>query len=158
MQTNLGFTNLDALDQKILKILVKNARISVSDLSQQVGLSKTPCHNRIRRLEREGYIKGYKALLDPVKLKLDHIAFVEVKLSSTRLKALEEFNDAALACTEIEECHMLAASFDYLLKVRSRDVNDYRQFLGETLVNLPHVQSTSTYVALQAVKDQTTQF
>jgi len=146
---------LDSFDLKILRELGKNARISVSDMSKRIGLSKTPCHNRLRRLEEDGYITGYRVLLDPVKMRLDHIAFVEVKLSSTRAQALQDFNEAVLLHPEIEQCHMMASSFDYLLKIRSRDIKHYRTFLGETLSTLPHVQLSSTHVAMEAVKEET---
>ncbi|MGI9364988.1 MAG: Lrp/AsnC ligand binding domain-containing protein [Rhizobiaceae bacterium] len=144
---------LDAIDLKILNVVSHDARVTVTQLSEQVGLSKTPCHARLRRLEREGYILGYRALLDPVKLGLDHIAFVEVKLADTRAGALEEFNAAVRKLVQIEQCHMIAGGFDYLLKVRTRNISEYRTLLGEVLSQLPHVTQTSTYVAMEAVKD-----
>lgn len=150
----LDVKSLDAFDFKIISELGKNARISVADLSKRIGLSKTPCHNRLKRLEAEGFITGYRVLLDPVKMGLDHIAFVEVKLSSTRASALREFNAAVMLHPEIEQCHMIASSFDYLLKVRSADIRAYREFLGETLATLPHVQLSSTHVSMEAVKDE----
>ena len=118
-------------------------------------MSKTPCHTRLRRLENDGYILGYRALLDPVKLGLDHIAFVEVKLSDTRAAALGEFNTAVRKLPQVEQCHMIAGGFDYLLKVRTHDIAAYRNLLGEVLSVLPHVSQTSTYVAMEAVKDST---
>lgn len=144
---------LDDFDMKIIKELGKNARLSVAELSKRIGLSKTPCHNRIKRLEAEGFITGYRVLLDPVKMNLSHVAFVEVKLNSTRTSALREFNEAVKQYPEIEQCHMLAAGYDYLLKVRGSDIVTFREFLGETLAMLPHVQTTSTHVSMEAVKD-----
>ena len=146
---------LDALDKQILRAVSLDARITITDLSQKVGLSKTPCTARLKRLEDKGYILGYRALLDPVKLGLDHIAFVEVKLSDTRASALEKFNDAVRNHPEVEQCHMIAGGFDYLLKVRTKDINDYRRFLGEVISTLPSVAQSSTYVAMEAVKDNT---
>jgi len=146
---------LDAFDYKILRELGKNARISVADLSKRIGLSKTPCHNRIKRLEDSGIITGYRVLFDPVKLNLSHVAFVEVKLSTTRSSALEEFNAAARQHPEIEQCHMVAANYDYLLKVRGANIETFREFLGETLAALPYVQTTSTHVSMEAVKEET---
>lgn len=145
---------LDEFDLKIIKELGKNARISVAELSKIIGLSKTPCHNRIRRMEQEGFITGYSVLLDPLKLNLSHVAFVEVKLSSTRASSLREFNDAVRKYPEIEQCHMLASSYDYLLKVRSADIIKFREFLGEILATLPHVQTTSSHVSMEAVKER----
>lgn len=148
-------SNLDAFDQKILQLVSRDARMTVAELSEQVGLSKTPCHTRLRRLESEGYILGYRALIDPVKLGIDHIAFVEVKLSDTRAAALEEFNKEVRQLPQVEQCHMIAGGFDYLLKVRTRDITAYRKLLGEVLSVLPHVSQTATYVAMEAVKDTT---
>ena len=145
--------DIDTFDHKILQAVSADARITITDLSALVGLSKTPCHARLKRLERDGYITGYTALIDPVKLGLDHIAFVEVKVTDTRAEALEEFNRAAAALPEIEQCHMIAGGFDYLLKVRTRNITAYRKFLGETLSGLPHIGQTSTYVSMEAVKD-----
>ena len=146
---------LDQFDKKILDIISRDARMSITDLSTQVGLSKTPCHARLKKLEKQGYILGYRALLDPVKLGREHIAFVEVKLSDTRAAALEGFNAAVLKLTEVEQCHMIAGGFDYLLKVRTEDITSYRRVLGEAISSLPNVAQTSTYVAMEAVKDTT---
>ncbi len=107
----------------------------------------------MRRLEKNGVILGYRAQLDPVRLGRDHVAFVEVKLSDTREAALAAFNSAVLSVAEIEECHMIAGAFDYLLKVRTQDMTRYRHVLGERISSLPHVAHTATHVAMQAVKD-----
>lgn len=148
-----GFKNLDQFDHRILEIVAEDGRISVTDLSARVGLSKTPCQVRLKRLIDDGYIEGFRAVLNPAKLGLDHVAFVEVKLSDTREQALEEFNAMARRVVEIEECHMIAGRFDYLLKVRTSDIKRYRQVLGEKISSLPHVASTSTAVAMQSVKE-----
>jgi len=104
-------------------------------------------------LEKTGVITGYHALLDPIKLGLDHIAFVEVKLNDTRESALQAFNKEVITIHEIEQCHMIAGNYDYLLKVRTQSINDYRRVLGEVISSLPHVASTSTFVSMQAVKE-----
>lgn len=145
--------DLDRTDEKLIAILSSDARIPVAEIARRVGLSKTPVQARLKRLEEQGVIRGYRAMLDPVKLGLDHVAFVEVKLTDTREKALSAFNQAVSEVGEVEECHMIAGSFDYLLKVRTRDMARYRQVLGERISSLPHVAHTSTYVAMQAVKD-----
>lgn len=147
------YSKLDAIDMKILHALSRDARITITDLSQEVGLSKTPCNTRLKRLEKQGVILGYRALLDPVKMGLDHIAFVEVKLSDTRAKALSEFNAAVCKLPEVEQCHMIAGGFDYLLKVRTNNITAYRHIMGEKLSALPHVEQTSTYVSMEAVKE-----
>ena len=113
---------LDTFDHKILAILAVNGRITVTDLAREVGLSKTPCQVRLRRLIETGVIAGFQAVMDPARLGLDHVAFTEVKLSDTRERALEEFNMAVRKISEVEECHMIASSFDYLLKVRTADI------------------------------------
>lgn len=144
---------LDQFDRAILLHLGMDGRMAITELATRVGLSKSPCQVRVKRLQDEGYIQGFRAVLDPVKLGLDHIAFAEVKLRDTSEKALNAFNAAVLKVPEIEECHMIAGAFDYLLKVRTRDIRAYRQVLGETISALPHVASTSTHVSMQAVKD-----
>lgn len=145
---------LDAFDLKIVDALVADGRLSITDLAEKVGLSKTPCQVRLKRLVGQGYITGFRANLDPQKFGLDHIAFAEVKLSDTRENALTEFNNAVKKIREVDECHMIAGSFDYLLKIRTADIKKYRQILGEKISSLPHVASTSTYVVMQAVKDK----
>ena len=125
----------------------------MTELARRVALSKTPVQARVKRLEEQGVIQGYRAQIDPVRLGLDHVAFVEVKLSDTREKALTAFNAGVAAVPEIEECHMIAGAFDYLLKVRTRDMTRYRIVLGERISSLPHVAHTATHVAMQAVKD-----
>ncbi len=144
---------LDGFDMKIVEALSQDGRISITELSQRVGLSKTPCQVRLKRLMDEGYILGFRAVLDARKFGLDHIAFAEVKLSDTREAALNEFNTAVRKIREVEECHMIAGAFDYLLKVRTSDIRRYRHVLGEKISSLPHVASTSTFVVMQAVKE-----
>jgi Lrp/AsnC family leucine-responsive transcriptional regulator len=145
--------DMDRFDRAILSVLAEDGRISITDLARRIGLSKSPTQTRLRRLEQSGVIIGYRALLDPIRLGLDHVAFVEVRLSDTREAALTAFNHAIAKISEIEQAHMIAGNFDYLLKVRTRDMSGYRAFLGETISALPHVASTSTYVAMQAVKE-----
>lgn len=147
-------SQLDAIDRRILDALALDGRMSITDLAERVGLSRTPCQMRLKQLMDEGYIRGFRALVDPVKLGLDHIAFTEVKLTDTTEAALSAFNAAVRRIREVEECHMIAGPFDYLLKVRTRDIRRYRQVLGEKLSSLPHVASTSTYVVMEAVKDE----
>ncbi|MFY0660648.1 MAG: Lrp/AsnC ligand binding domain-containing protein [Shimia sp.] len=146
-------SELDRYDRAILDVLGRDGRISITDLAKEIGLSKSPTQARLRRLEGDGVITGYRALLDPIRLGLDHVAFVEVKLSDTREKALRAFNAAVAEVPEIEQAHMIASHFDYLLKVRTTNMAAYRHVLGEKISALPHVASTSTYVAMQAVKE-----
>ena len=145
---------LDRFNLKILEELSHNGRIPVSQLAKLIGISKSPCQTRVKKLEQEGYIKGYKAILDHSKMGQEHVAFAQLRLSDTRADALEAFNDAVRTVPEVEECHMIASSFDYLVKIRTSDINTYRKVLGESLSSLPHVASTSTFVSMQAVKEQ----
>jgi len=144
---------LDEFDRKIVAALAADGRMTVTDLAKQVGLSKTPAQVRLKRLIDAGVIRGFRAIIDPARLGLDHIAFTEVKLADTREKALQEFNAAVRRIPEVEECHMLASNFDYLLKVRTADIRRYRIVLGEKISSLPHVASTSTFVAMETIKD-----
>jgi len=144
---------LDRFDRAILSVLAEDGRISITDLAKRIGLSKSPTQARLRRLEEQGVILGYRAMLDPIRLGLDHVAFVEVRLNDTREAALRAFNAAVAKVPEIEQAHMIASHFDYLLKVRTRDMTAYRRFMGETISALPHVSNTSTYVAMEAVKE-----
>ncbi|MDU8927243.1 Lrp/AsnC ligand binding domain-containing protein [Alisedimentitalea sp. MJ-SS2] len=148
-----GLDGLDRFDRKILSVLASDGRISVTDLARRIGLSKSPTQARVKRLEDNGVILGYRALFDPIAMGLDHVAFVEVRLNDTREAALAAFNAAVAKIPQIEQAHMMAAGFDYLLKVRTRDMHDYRRVLGEEISSLPHVAGTSTYVAMQAVKE-----
>ncbi|MFW5680129.1 MAG: Lrp/AsnC ligand binding domain-containing protein [Pseudomonadota bacterium] len=145
---------LDDADRRILGVLAVDGRITLTALAERVGLSKTPCHARVRRLERAGVIRGYRAILEPSVLGGTHLAFVQVTLNDTTSKALAAFNEAVHAVREIEACHMIAGGFDYLLKVRTSDIGAYRRVLGERISALPHVAQTSTFVVLEAVKDE----
>ena len=144
---------MDEYDRKILSVLSVEGRISMTALGERVGLSKTPVTARVKRLEEDGVITGYRATLSASKLGVEHIAFLEVKLSDTREKALDAFNQAVRAISEVEACHMIAGGFDYLIKVRTSDIFAYRQVLGEQLSRLPNVASTSTYISMQSVVD-----
>ena len=146
-------SEIDEFDQRIINALHRDGRITVTELAERIGLSKTPTQTRLRRLIDGGIIRGFRAIVDPGRLGLDHIAFTEVKLSDTREAALRAFNAAVLRVPEIEECHMIASSFDYLLKVRTADIAAYRRVLGERISSLPHVASTSTYVAMETIKE-----
>jgi Lrp/AsnC family leucine-responsive transcriptional regulator len=146
---------LDRFDEAILRILSIDGRLSATELARRIGLSKSPTQARLKRLEETGVITGYRALLDPIRMGQAHVAFVEVKLSDTREAALQAFNKAVLTLPEVEQCHMIASRFDYLLKVRTGDIQEYRRVLAERISALPHVASTSTYVAMEAVKEFT---
>jgi len=147
-------SQLDRFDQRIVQLLLSDGRMPVTEIAQKIGLSKTPCQMRVNRLRKEGVIRGFRAVVDPAKLGREHVAFVEVRLTDTTEGALQAFNTAALKVPEIEQAHMIAGAFDYLLKVRSKDIRDYRRVLGEVISALQHVGHTSTHVSMEAVKEQ----
>ncbi len=145
---------LDATNRRILDALVRNARMPITELAKEVGLSKTPVAARIKQLEDLGLITGYRAILSPLKLGLTNVTYIEISVSDTRQKALEEFNAAVRAIPEVEECYMIAGGFDYQIKLRSRDMAHYRQIMAEKISTLPYVRSTTSYVAMEAVVEQ----
>ena len=146
-------STLDRHDRRIIDILSKEGRLTVTELAKRMGLSKTPCQVRLRRLIEQGYISHFKAVINYQMLDVGHVAFAEVRLSDTTQKALHAFNDAVQDIPEVEQCHMIAGPFDYLLKVRTKDINAYREVLGEKISALPYVASSSTYVAMQAINE-----
>ncbi|MBZ0123943.1 MAG: Lrp/AsnC family transcriptional regulator [Roseovarius sp.] len=150
-------SRLDRFDRAILHVLAGDGRISITDLARAIGLSKSPTQARLRRLEKTGVITGYRAQIDPIRLGQDHVSFVEVRLHDTREAALAAFNAAVLKVPEIEQVYMIAGNFDYLLKIRTRSMADYRRVLAERISTLPHVANTSTYVAMEAVKENALQ-
>ena len=143
---------LDRIDHKILSQLQGNARMTNADLARSVNLSPTPCLERVRRLEAEGYILDYVTLLNPHKLGAGHISFIQVQLDRTNPDVFDRFKEEVALCPEVMECHMVAGGFDYLLKVRTRNMLEYRNFLGETLARMSDIKQTHTYVVMEEVK------
>lgn len=148
--------HFDRIDLRILHELQANARISIVELARRVGLTKTPCAERVKRLEGSGTIRGYHAELEPTAMGYGHVVMVQVLLNSTASHELKRFNEAVRRIPEIQSCHMIAGDFDYLLKVRTRDVHEYRKLMGEKISELPCVKQTHTYVVLESVKDDAT--
>lgn len=146
---------LDRTDRHILKTLQTNGRISNVDLSRLVNLSPTPCLERVRRLETDGFISHYVALLDPIKLDNKLCAYIEISLTSTTTEALKAFDQSMRTMPEVQECQMVAGGFDYLIKIRVKDMLDYQRFLGEQLATIPGVSQTHTYVVINEVKSET---
>lgn len=141
------------MDRRILNELMRDGRMTVTELAERIGLSKSPCQVRLQRLIAQGTIRGFRAVVDPAALDREHVAFVEVRLKDTTEAALRAFNSRVREVPQIEQCHMIAGAFDYLLKVRTTDIHEYRTVLGEVISTLPHVESTSTHVSMEAVKD-----
>lgn len=144
---------IDNIDRAIIAALQTNAKMTLSDIAERVGLSKTPCQLRIKNMEKSGLITGYIAQVNHRMLGENHIVFVQVKLSDTKTRALKAFNEAVKTIPEIETCHMMAANYDYLLRVRTGDMGSFRALLGEKISTLPHVLQTSSFVAMENVKE-----
>ncbi len=145
-------TDLDRIDRKILKILQEDGRIANLKLAECVSLSPTAVLARVQRLTRDGFILGYEARLDPVKLGAGMLVFIEVLLDRTTPNVFDQFKAAVQVHPEIMECHMVAGGFDYLLKTRSADMAAYRAFAGNVLWQLPGVRETRTYAVMEEVK------
>ncbi len=144
---------LDVIDLRILSVIQSDGRMPVVDLAERVNLSKSPCLKRLRRLEKDGFIQGYCARLDPKKLGQGHLVFVQVKLANTSRSVLEHFNRAVQDIPQIQSCHMMSGGYDYLLKIRTRDMEDYRIFLSDIISALPGIAQTSTFPVMEEVKD-----
>ncbi|PPR50265.1 MAG: Leucine-responsive regulatory protein [Alphaproteobacteria bacterium MarineAlpha5_Bin5] len=144
---------IDKIDEQIIQFLAKNGRIKLSDLAKKVNLSISPCQARLKKLEDKKYILGYHARVNYEQMRKAHIAFVQVSLSDTRASALEKFNLEVSKLESVEQCHMIAGNFDYLLKVRTKNISEYRVLLSEKISALPNVSSTSTFVSMETVKD-----
>ncbi|QBY03777.1 winged helix-turn-helix transcriptional regulator [Thalassotalea sp. HSM 43] len=143
---------LDRIDLTILDTLQRNSRISNVDLAKHINLSPSPCLDRVKRLESEGYIKRYGAVLDAKKLDLGMSAFIQVTLDRTKAEVFNQFRDNVVDIKEVAECHMVAGGFDYLVKLRITDMDNYREVLGK-VVELPGVSQTHTYVVIEKVKE-----
>lgn len=144
---------LSRIDAHILSQLQNNGRITYAELARRVGLTTTPCMERVKRMEKEGVIKGYCALLDPSYLEADLVVFVQIRLSRTSQDIFEQFKNAAVALSEVQECYLVSGNFDYLIKARVADMSAYRDFLGNTLLTLPGVQESTSYVVMEQVKE-----
>lgn len=146
---------LDRIDRNILNQLQHDSKISNVELASRVGLSPSPCLERVRRLEDQGYIEGYFARLNPTKLGAAMLVFVEITLSKTAVDIFSDFSAAVLECDDIQECHLISGDFDFLIKARVADMSSYRKLLGDTLLRLPGVNETRTYVVMEEVKATT---
>ncbi len=144
---------LDKIDRNILRILQADGRISFTELGEKVGLSTTPCTERVRRLEREGIIMGYNARLNPQHLKGSLLVFVEISLDYKSGDTFEEFRRAVLKLPHVLECHLVSGDFDYLVKARISEMASYRKLLGDILLKLPHVRESKSYIVMEEVKE-----
>ena len=144
---------LDRIDRNILKQLQGDARLSYVELADKVGLSTSPCLERVKRLEREGWIEGYHARLSAQKLDAGLLVFAEISLNYTSGEVFNEFRRAVVKWPQIQECHLVSGDFDYLLKIRIADMAAYRELLGEIIHELPGVRDSRTLVAMETIKE-----
>ncbi|MFQ3249756.1 leucine-responsive transcriptional regulator Lrp [Glaciecola sp.] len=144
--------HIDRIDRKILTALQVDGKMSNVELAKNIGLSPSPCLERVKRLEQQGYITGYTATVDPTKLGAAMLVFVEITLSKTSVDIFAEFSAAVQGLDDIQECHLVSGNFDFLLKARVADMSSYRKLLGDTLLRLPGVSESRTYVVMEEVK------
>lgn len=147
-------TGIDATNQKILRDLSRNGRISNLELADRIGLSPSACLRRVQELERSGVIKGYRAVLDPAKLGAGFLAYVTVGLSVHTKAAQEAFERAITRAPEVRECHNITGTVEYLLRVEAADLAAYKHFHTEVLGVLPQVNSITSYVVMGSPKDE----
>jgi Lrp/AsnC family leucine-responsive transcriptional regulator len=152
---NTETLDIDRIDRRILDLLQRDGRISNLKLAESVSLSPTAVLARVQRLTREGFILGYEARLNPLKLGAGMLVFVEVLLDRTTPNVFDQFKAAVQVQPQILECHMVAGGFDYLLKTRTASMNSYRDFAGRVLWQLPGVRETRTYAVMEEVKHST---
>lgn len=144
---------LDKIDLNILRILQNEARISYVELGDRVGLSTTPCMERVKRLEREKFIVSYGARLNPQKLQANLLVFVEISLASKSADIFDDFRRAAIKLPHVLECHLVSGDFDYLIKARISEMASYRKLLGDILLKLPGVRESKSYIVMEELKE-----
>ena len=145
--------DLDRIDRKILDILQRDGRISMTELASQVGLSASPCTERVKRMERSGVIAGYHARITPEALGKTLLVFVEIKLSAKSSDVFETIRRELLHMPEVMECHLVSGGFDYLVKFRMRGMKEYRHLLGDILKRLPVSAESHSYVVMEEIKE-----
>ena len=145
--------SLDKTDRRILECLQADGRISNVQLARQVNLTPTPCIERVKRLEKQGYIRGYTAILNPELVNAGLLVFVEIDLSHNSPDAFRRFREEARRLPEIMDCHLVSGNFDYLIKARVSDMKAYRELLGEKILSLPDVKGSRSYVVMEEVKE-----
>ncbi|CAH0991398.1 Leucine-responsive regulatory protein [Sinobacterium norvegicum] len=147
---------LSRIDRRILRELQQDGRVSYAELARRVGLTTTPCIERVKKLEKTGIIRRYQAILDPEPLGAGLVVFVQVRLSRTSQANFEDFRSAVIKLKEVQECYLVSGNFDYLIKARVADMHAYRELLGETLLTLPSVNESTSYVVMEELKETLT--
>jgi Lrp/AsnC family transcriptional regulator, leucine-responsive regulatory protein len=144
---------LDKTDRKILDLLQRNGRLSMTELAEQIGLSATPCTERVRRLEREGVITGYHARLNPAAVGLGMLVFVELKMATKSDQVFNQVKRQIAGVPEVLDCHLVAGDFDYLIKARISEMSQYRRLLGNILLKLPGATESRSYIVMEELKE-----
>jgi Lrp/AsnC family leucine-responsive transcriptional regulator len=152
---NSVMVNLDSIDHKILGLLQENARLTIQEIGQRINLSKTPVHERIKRLEREGVIDRYVTILDKKKLGNILMVYCQVTLDRQTRDAFADFDTAVRELPEVLECNRVSGTFDYLLKIVSRDMETYNRFYQEQLSVIPGTLHISSFFVMAEVKNST---
>jgi Lrp/AsnC family leucine-responsive transcriptional regulator len=147
---------LDKLDRKILKLLQEDGRIAMKDLAERVGLTVTPCIERVKRMERDQVITGYYARVDPAQLGAALLVFVEITLGNKSGNMFDQFRREVNKISEVLECHLVSGEFDYLIKARIGEMADYRKLLGDILLQLPGAVQSKSYVVMEEIKETLT--
>jgi Lrp/AsnC family leucine-responsive transcriptional regulator len=146
-------SDLDRTDRKILDVLQCEGRISMTDLAQRIGLSTSPCAERVRRMERDGVITGYHARVSPRALGKTLLVFVEITLTSKSGDVFDRVRDELLHVPDVQECHLVSGGFDYLVKARLGGMDEYRRLLGDILQKLPVAAQSHSYVVMEELKE-----
>ena len=144
---------LDKLDRRILALLQKDGRLSMKDLGEQVGLSITPCIERVKRMERDGIITGYYARVNPAALGASLLMFVQITLSNKSGEMFYQFRREVLRIPQVLECHLVSGDFDYIIKARIQEMTEYRKLLGDILLQLPGAAQSKSYVVMEEIKE-----
>jgi Lrp/AsnC family leucine-responsive transcriptional regulator len=144
---------LDRIDRKILDLLQRQGRVSMTELAEHIGLSASPCAERVKRMERDGVITGYHARIDPPALGAKLLVFVEITLNQKSGPVFEQFRREVLRIPEVQECHLVSGDFDYLIKARIHEMAEYRKLLGDMLLSLPGAAQSKSYVVMEEIKE-----
>ncbi len=144
---------LDRIDRKILDVLQRQGRISMTELAEHIGLSASPCSERVKRMERDGVITGYHAHVSPEALGRTLLVFVEIKLSAKSGDVFDKVRKELLHMPEVLECHLVSGSFYYLVKARLSGMSEYRHLLGDILKKLPVAAESHSYVVMEEIKE-----
>lgn len=145
--------SINKIDRKILSALQQDGRIKYSELASQVGLTTSPCIERIKRLEREGFIRSYTAVLNPEKLNAAMLVMVQVRLDRSIKDSFAKFRKSVLALRQVQECYLVTGNYDFIIKARVSDMSAYRKFLESDLLSIAGVQESTSSVVIDAIKE-----